>query len=169
MDVDVDEEGWGLGTSGYLKSGLLSPGESRECRSKFFCLPMMMKAQGRERTQLDLASRRPALACGERCNRMTHQATPFTLCWICYPTQRGGDSKHARSACGQITLFIAGRGGNTASPPGFQYPRQTTARDKSLKHSSMLRRQKSPRAYDGAIASACKPTSPGSFTVVVLV
>jgi hypothetical protein len=133
-------EDWRLGTSGYLKSGSLSLGESRKCRSKFFCLPMMMNAQGREADPAaDLASRWSGPACGERCDRMTHQAMPFTLCWFCSPhTARRNSQAYEISIWTNQILSIVGQGGKTASPPHpaseIQYPQRTTARDTCLKY-----------------------------------
>lgn len=136
------EEGWRSGTSGYLKSGSLSPSESRGRRSKFFCFADDDECAPRA-DPLSLASRRSALACGGRCNRMTHPRNNFHALLVLFSPHCAEISPSIRDqrAANHI-LSIVGRGGKTDSPPQpcawIQYPRRTTARDKARKQFSRI-------------------------------
>ena len=154
------KEDWRMGISGYLKSGSLSPGESRKCRSKIFCLPMMMKAQGREADPAaDLASRRSPLACGERCDWMTHAKCPSRFAGFCLPTQRGGTPKQRDQHLDKShPVNCSTRRQNRLTASSCIWISISTAdyctRHKPQVHFSTLRRQKSPRGCDGPLVSA---------------
>lgn len=81
---------------------------------------------GAESGPRQAASRRSALTCGERCDRMTHQAMPFTLCWFRSPhTEWRNPQACEISVRTNHVLSIAGQSGKSASPPhpepGIQY------------------------------------------------